>query len=349
MQTALRTRTSAIGLLALLGTLLVLPIIVSWLGPPPRQEAYKSIPTRGGNVEDVVRAIYQSAPGTDVVFLGSSLVEAGVSRKDVAAALSDRLHRPSNVQILALNWPGLDLQYYMLRDFLASHQTRLIVWNPPEPHVRAYDYPHIQSYRWLRYGEYADARQGLSLQSRAALYGEMVIGAPRVLLSMLRPNLLGDRLSAAEQDLNQTGYYGATFQPEPLTNPNASLTLANEQASMFSVSHQPLGPYQQHFARLIVELARSHGATLVLLHIPTDREFGNPTIPELTDWKQQLGADLPILGAPAAELFAGMGRERYQHYFRDAHLNANGRAYFTRALISALPRAYEQGDDREGE
>ena len=344
MQKALRSDRSALGLLLLLAVFLLAPVVLSWIGLPPRIEAYKSMSTAAGTVGTVVHSIYQSPPEGDIVFLGSSLVSAGISQQLVQDELSRHLQRPASVQILAMNWPGLDVQYFMLRDYLSAHKARLLVWNLPEPHSRAYDYPHVQAYRWMRYGEYADALDGLPFRFRAALYGEMVIGAPRQFLSLLRPNLVRGEGTIVNPALARTGYKNAKFvldDGSPDLRVNNALLLRLDSSEIAVRGPKP-GPYQMHFARLILGLAKQNHCRAVLLHIPLDAEYNDTAVPELADWKAQLDPNLLMIAAPSARLFAGMDRTRFDHFYRDAHLNENGGRYFTQAVLPALQQAYDE-------
>jgi hypothetical protein len=344
MLRAIRSNQSALGLLLLLAILLLSPVLLSWVGPPPRIEGYKSMSTTAGTVGTVVQAIYRSPPEGDVVFLGSSLVSAGVSEQIIRDEFSRHLRRPASVQVLAMNWPGLDVQYFMLRDYLQTHRARLLVWSLPEPHSRAYDYPHAQAYRWLRYGEYADALSGLPVPFRAALYGEMVIGAPRQFLSLVRPNLVGEEGMMVDPGLARTGYMGAKFTPD-----NSSPRAESNKASLLSLDSPEIairgpvpGPYQMHFARLILRLAQLNHCRVVLLHIPLDAEYNESTVPELADWKSELSPELRMIASPSARIFAGMDRLRFDRFYRDAHLNENGSRYFTLAILPALQQAYDE-------
>ncbi|MGD0547519.1 MAG: hypothetical protein ABR991_06775 [Terracidiphilus sp.] len=339
----MHSRWHAPGLLALVAALLLLPVAVSLLGLPPRIEAYKSIPTAAGTAGAVIQSIYQSPPQGDIVFLGSSLLTAGISREAVRNALVEHLHRGVSVQLLAINWPGLDVQYFMLRDYFNAHNARLLVWNLPEPHARAYDYPHVQSYRWLRFGEYADALDGLPLSQRPALYGEMVIGAPRQLLSILRPNLFAGEGATVDPTLAETGYQGTKFVPnEASPGMKSRAKLLPLDAREIVVRGPALGSYQMHFARLIAELAKKKRCRIVLLHIPTDAEFQDASIPELDDWMTQLGPSHKIIAIPSAQLFEGMDRTQFDRFYRDAHLNENGSRYFTQAILPAMLQAYDE-------
>jgi hypothetical protein len=295
----------------------------------------------------VIQAIYESPRQGDIVFLGSSLVSAGISRSTVQAALSQHLHRDASVQILAMNWPGLDVEYFMLRDYLNAHEARLLVWNLPEPHSRAYDYPHIQAYRWIRYGEYSDALDGLPLRYRLALYGEMVIGAPRQFLSLLRPNIVRDEGRHVDPALARSGYLGANFVPDGSANLPANYArLLPLNSQQIAVNDPAPGTYQMHFARKIVELAKEHNCQIVLLHIPVDAEYGDSSVPELTSWEKELGPGLSMIAVPSATLFYGMDRTRFERFYRDAHLNENGQRYFTGAILEALQDAYDRSKSK---
>jgi hypothetical protein len=89
-------------------------------------------------------------------------------------------------------------------------------------------------------------------------------------------------------------------------------------------------------------LAQDHNCKIILLHVPLDVEFSDTSVPELTGWVNQFGSGPMMIAAPSAQLFAGMDRPKFLHFYRDAHLNENGSRYFTNAIIPALMRAYDQ-------
>src|SRR5690349_131465 len=121
MLPAFRSNAAALRFCALLVFVLSLPLLLPWIGLPSREEAYKSISIAAGTPGSVVRSIYQDSADGDIAFLGSSLIEASLRRDVVAQALQRHLHRPVRVDVLAMNWPGTDQQYYMLRDYLEHH------------------------------------------------------------------------------------------------------------------------------------------------------------------------------------------------------------------------------------
>ncbi len=67
-------------------------------------------------------------------------------------ALEQHLHRKAHVAVLAMYWQGLDLQYFLLRDYLEHHHASLVIWNLPFPSSRTIE-PHIEAFHWFRYGE----------------------------------------------------------------------------------------------------------------------------------------------------------------------------------------------------
>jgi hypothetical protein len=196
----------------------------------------------------------------------------------------------------------------------------------------------------LRWGEYSDALSGLPLQYRAAVYGEMVIGAPRQLLSRLRSNLLGQEQYDGAAGLARQGYYGVPFVPDSIEARkwDAERLLIPLISPMLENVGPTPGPYQLHFARKILELAKEHGCTVVLIHVPLDVEAGSARIPELAPWSQLLGAQYDMVGIASAELFRSIPPERVRNFYRDLHFNENGTAAFTTAIAPAIIEAYDR-------
>jgi len=336
----------AVAYLLLLCLFLLLPPLLYRAGLPPRSEAYKSITSHVGSIGEIVRAIYQDRSDGDIVFLGSSLTNAAISQPTVHSALAAHLGRSAHTAVLALNWQGVDLQYYMLRDYLSTHKLRLLVWNLPQPHSRVFDQPHRAAFSFIRFGEYPDALDGLAFHYRVALFAEMVLGAPRQVLSRLRPNRLGPEAMDLNLEISHLGYYSQPFVEDslPPAVPQRDTDLLDLNSPLLRVEGPGLGPYNLHFARKILALAASHGCTVLLLHIPLDAEIGLRTVPEIADWSVELHTDSRILAIPSADFFPGMDKSRVLHFYRDRHLNGNGRTAFTNRIIPSLLRAYDQAN-----
>ena len=347
MYPAFRSEKSAWGFSLLLILLLALPFLLFWIGLPPREEAYKSIPLRYGAPGREIESIYKDPQSPDVLFLGSSMVMQGVYTRPLEQALSEHLGRPARVSVLAMEWQGLDLQYSMLRDLLQHHQPGLIILNGPSP-VGTPGSPHPEAYRWYRYGDFQGDFKGFSLVRRLEIYGQMVLGGPRDLLSRIRPNVLGADETTPEgfdkylDIIGDAGYHGAPFVAENVTTTKAQQALLLPVNSpLISPAPEPLPPYSLHFLHAILALARQHHCTLVFLHVPTDEEYGDNTISEFA-WYKYGAAGYQIIGLPAKDMFSGMSKEQFLHYFANNHPNRNGGELFTSSITPAMIEAYDE-------
>jgi hypothetical protein len=344
-----RSNSSVIGFCGLLIVLLCLPLVNSWVGHPPREQAYAGLSEAAGLVGMHVREIFDDPSNADVLLLGSSLVRAAVHEPTLEQALSTHLGRPAHVEMLALNWQGLDLQYFLLRDYLKTHRAGLIVWNLPVPGSRNLE-PHIEAFRWVRFGEYSDALAGLPFRYRLALYSDMVLGAPRELLSYLRPNLLSNKEMASQPRSERAGYYGASFVPESVDSaaiPSLEQSYESPPYNFVHAAGKPLNPYETHFAKKILDLAKGKHIEIALLHIPIDSEQGLDYMPERGKWSSTLHTDAPMIGSASKVLFKGVNERRFHNYYYDQHFNINGSMLFTRSIIPAILKAYDERDEHE--
>ena len=349
MLPAFRSVSSVASFCLLLVGLLCLPLVTLWLGHPPREQAYAGITDEAGPIGAHVREIFLDPSDVDVLFVGSSLVRAGIDEPMVQRALSAHLGRPAHVAVLALNWQGLDLQYFLLRDYLNTHHADLIVWNLPVPGSRHVE-PHVEAFRWMRFGEYSDALSGLPLRYRLAIYGDMVLGAPRELLSHLRPNLLSQEEIAAQMASDKAGYYGSKFVPEPVDSATMPTLEQSYEDPPYDLVHSvgpPLNPYEAHFAGKILDLAQQEHSAIALLHIPIDSEQGLGYMPERSNWADALHTNDPMIGVSSSVLFDNVNKAIFHDYYRDQHLNSNGSMLFTRSILPAILKAYDEGKEHE--
>ena len=344
MLPAFRSNTSIICFCLLLIGILASPVLLSWAGLPSREQTYKGITDEAGRVGVQTRQIFYDSGDSDVVLLGSSLVWKGINPEVLQEKLSAHLGRPAHITVLAMNWQGIDLQYFLLRDYLTRHKTSLVVWNLPAPGSRMFE-PHIEANYWVRYGEYSDALRGLPLRMRLALYADMVLGVPRQLVAKLRPNQLSPQEFASDSWNNRLGYYGAPYVEDHLpsqTIPTKDVVVSSAEGPEIHISGPALDPYELHFAKKIVELLKEHHTDVVFLHVPIDLERNMKKMPELEDWSSVLGVDAPMLGISSAELFQGVSDKRFYHFYIDQHFNENGRELYTESIAPGLLKAYDQ-------
>lgn len=344
---------------ALLLALLAGPAVVGALGFLDREDVYASVPTFAGPTAHLHDEIFGDDDPIDIAFIGSSFMWAGIDAPHVQRELSRELGRPASVTVLASVWPGLDRDYAYLHDLLSQRSVRLIVLqlpnrvlptdDPAAEHNRVADEPHVQAFRLFRVGELSGALDGLAPRYRAALYGGAVLGLPRHLLSLVRPN----RVAPSEVSetlgarLDPAGYFGAPyerFRPEPPVVPVGEMIYGQGNDSTYAFFDEPLPPYQLHFARRMASLLAEHGVPAILLHIPQANELEAERVEERQQWLDVTGIDATLVGIAPARLFGAYTREEALRFFSSDHLNDNGAIYFTRAVTPALLQVFRDAN-----
>jgi hypothetical protein len=314
------------------------------VGLPPRDRVYSGIRVETGTGPLDEYDIFEEKGPVDVLLVGSSLLVRGVDINYIEQQLSLELGRPAKVRRLALKWQGLDMQYMLMKDFLEHHKAGMVIMDMPTGALIG-DSPHIQAYRWMRWGEFPQSTASLSLRNRIGIYGAQVLGAPRQLVNYLRPNRLVQTPAlvqklGAQSEYGGVGYYGSTFIPEPRIPPTfAPDSMVSHGAAdpNFDFNGDPLGPYHQHWAGEIGNLARQYNVPFAMIHVPEDTEKGSTRIPERMYWPQVIGLPIaPILGIPSATLFRDTPADQIKNYYYDQHFNDNGREFFTLAITPAI-------------
>lgn len=339
----------ALAFCLLVAALLASPLLLLRVGLPPRAEVYRGVTLEAGNYGFLEAQIFEEKEDLDIAFVCSSLLARAIDAPHVQRELSKRLGREARVILLGANWQGLDLQYVLLRDLLEHRRVRMVVMSMPIPTYTS-DRPHVQAFRWLRYGEFPEVIGGLPLGSRTTLYADFVLGAPRQWLSLLRANQVDPALTLSpalgtRYDEVGFGYYGAPWVAErtsPPAIPAASMIYTPETRERFAFDGPALGPFQRHFAEAVGALVQQYGVHLTLLHVPIDSEQGSHRVPERMLWSEVIHAPLSIVGVPSAELFQGVPGDRFLHHYHDQHFNANGTRLFTRVVTPALLDLYAE-------
>ena len=338
----------AVALILVIGILLTLPVLMHVVGLPPRDRVYTGIRVETGTGPLDERTIFEEKGPVDILFIGSSLLVRGVDLDYIQQKLSAKLGRPATARYLALKWQGLDMQYMLLHDFLEHRQARMIIMNMPSLAL-AGDSPHIQAYRWMRWGEFPVSTAGLPFRSRLALYGAQALGAPRQIVNYIRPNkhIQDQQLVShlgSQYEYGSVGYYGAKFVPEPNMPPAIplpSMIAQGKDDPSFIFNREALGPYHLEWAHRIGALVRDKNIPFAIIHVPEDTEQGMKVVPERMYWPEVVGIpSAPELGIPAATLFRNVPDAEYDNYFYDQHFNDNGKELFTRAITPAVLEVY---------
>jgi hypothetical protein len=351
---AIWSNRHAVALILVVGVLLTLPVLMHVVGLPPRDRVYSGIRVETGTGPLDEYNVFEEKGPVEVLFVGSSLLVRGVDIGYIEQQLSQQLGRPARVRRLSLKWQGLDMQYMLMKDFLEHRKAGMIIMDMPTYSLMG-DSPHIQAYRWMRWGEFPQTTAGLPLHSRFAIYGAEVLGAPRQLVNYLRSNRLVKAPAlvqklGSQSEYGTVGYYGGPFVEEPRTPPTlAPDSILSHGASdpNFDFSGYPLGPYHQHWAREIGNLAKQYNVPFVMLHVPEDTEKGDTHVSERMYWPEVIGLpSTPIIGIPSATLFRDIPADQIHNYYYDQHFNNNGRELFTRAITPTILDVYTKEAQR---
>jgi hypothetical protein len=341
----------------LLALLLLAPALGAWFRMPDAARAYATIPTSAGPYAHMRREIFLERDELDIAFIGSSFMWSAIDGPMLRDSLSAALGRPVRLTTLASVWPGLDRDYTVLRDLLEHRRVRMVVLQLPnrdrptdDPHAtvnRVTDEPHLRASRFYRVGAFPGMTEGLPWRSRLGLYASAVVGFPRHLLSLARPDqvrpfgvegTLGARL-------DERGYYGARYQrfrPDPPVLTAGDILHRSCEPPACRVYDEPLPPYQAHFVARMSALLRERHVPAVLLHVPQANERDATAIEERADWFAAFGPGTTLIGVPPARLFAGLRDDEIKRLYVSDHFNANGAVFFTRAILPGLLRRYRE-------
>ncbi len=357
MSPAFSSPRQTIAFTLLLGVLLALPALVAKTGWLDRRDVYPAIPWKYGPFPWIQQEIFADTGDADVVFLGSSHIWNGVDAPYVQRKLSEQLGRDAKVFSLCWPWPGFDALYIVGRDLLNHRHVHMLVINDDG----GTDVPHLHSARWFRMGENSEALPGLPWLTQAKLYGGAVLGMPRQLLSLVRPNLLEDPTRVrrtfwdtyyhAPNVAEQLGSLRARlawnvspdfvpFQAHGDAMPADVLLLSPETRAAFQFAPEPHA-YQLHFAQKLARLCQERGTRLVVLKTPLYGESGPIAVsaPELSP--DVLGAPADFMGVPPERVFAGLSDTDVRKLFFDpTHLNQNGMEMFTPLITPTLLKLY---------
>ena len=343
------SKRQAAGFVLLLLILLVLPVGLEKSRLLSRSDLYSTVPERFGAFSYVHRQIFEEKSEIDILFLSTSTLWSAVDTPHVQRELSRALGRDANVVTFGSNWRGEDLSYFLMRDLLQRRKVKLVAFSMPLP-SQLTNKPHLQSFSWMQCDDIAAVRKGLSRQNQVSLYAESVLGSPRHLLSLVRPNQLEESPVAAT--------LGADYRPEkyggdavPAWKPNGpaaaakSMIYSPETKDQFRFIHKPLNDYQGHFLRLLFDLLRQQQVPVIIVNTPESGGRPNDVVTERMYWPEVFGSDMSIIGIPKAMLFQGMSDAEIDRFFYGQykdHLTLTGSQLFTETITPAILEIYAQ-------
>ena len=371
MRPAFSSTKQAAAFALLLLVLLSLPVVVGKNLLPPREQSYASQSWGNGPYPWIQQQLFEEKGDIDIAFVGSSHILHCLDARRLQAELSKQLGRPATVRVIGWGGAGYDALYFTTKDLLERRKVRLLVFydenNSPGRRNRT-------SPVWFRFQDDAATLAGLPWPEQAYFYFAALVGMPRNLLCVARPNLscdlhasnyweehyrsvnLADNLGSTTSELGFDARPNADcdptipflpFAPQTTTSPADACIYSPDTKARFQFDNQPLPSWQFHFAQKFAALAASHDSKLLLLHLPVLEEARSPVIHERIFWPDALGTSLVMLGVPPAKMFAGLTDEEvHKLYFNPGHLNKNGQEYFTPLITPALLQIYESPTNR---
>jgi hypothetical protein len=372
MRPAFSSTKQAAAFALLLLVLLVLPVVMGKNLLPPREQSYAIQGWDNGPYPWLHQQIFEETNEIDIAFVGSSLMMWGIDTPYVQAKLSAQLGRPAVVRSICWGGTGYDALFFITQDLLAHRKVRLLVFYDEDNVLKGYR--NTQAPIWFRYGDNAGALAGLPLMEKTLFYFAAIIGAPRNLLGLLRPNLPlaltsstpnymetlfhtpnpATRLGsvAAQLTCNPTadGQPFEAFTPHTETSPADVCIYSPTNRFGFQFLDEPLPAWQKHFAIKFGVLAAQHGCKLVLLNLPLFDKDRPAVLQERFFWPDVFSNQLTIVGIPPARLLAGLseadvyllyGNAGHRNNAYASHLNQNGQEFFTQLITPALIELYE--------
>lgn len=367
MRPAFGSTQSAAAFALLLLVVLLSPVLVGKNLLPPREQSYAVQGWGNGPYPWIRNQIFEETNAIDIAFMGSSHIFNAINTPQVQADLSKKLGRPAVVRTIAWGGAGYDGLYVIAQDLLAHRPVKMIVFYDENSGAGVRNSAAVS---WFRWADNASALAGLPVREQSLFYFASIIGLPRNLLCLLRPNLPAplivpgqknywEIIADAPHPVTQLGSLavGRSFAPTPMSKaaplvefkpatrarPSDVLIFSAATQTNFTVATSPLPEWQKHFAQKFGALCREKGVQPVMLHLPVLAEVRAPVLAERADWPEVFGGDFKVLGIPPAQMFGGLTEEEVLKLYADpAHFNRNGQEYFTALITPALFQIYEE-------
>ncbi len=371
MRPAFSSTKAAAAFALLLLLLLALPAVMGKNLLPPRGEVYSGIGWVAGDFPYMRQQIFEEAGDADIVFVGASRMLHGIDTPYVRQELSRQLGRPAVVHTLAWCWAGYDALYFITHDLLQHRKVRMIVF-----YDDGYDLPHRLATRWFRFRENAGDLAGLTFPMQAEYYFAAIIGMPRQLLNLVRPNRWPDEINPevatywelkkhALSPIQRLGTVTCVdgfsptagdddhaaftaFTPQNGVRPEAACVYSPATSNRFKFTREGFSAWENHlswqdfFINKFAAQAKAAHCQLVLLHLPAYDERRSNVIGERTIYAGMTDPKIPMLGIPPDRLFAGLDDGQVQELYYDPyHFNLNGQTWFTRLITPPFLKLYE--------
>jgi hypothetical protein len=317
---------------------LVIPLVI------PIERRYEAIQWNLGNYPFIREQIFATKGPIDILFVGPSAVWTGVDPVLVQEAVKARLQREAAVLNFGTDFYGHEAAYFLVRDTLATRQVRVVVLGVPSPPTRA---PHVVTPHLVDVYRDAALLRSLPLEDRLIFYTSGILGAPRDLLSAVRPNSGLGAFASGKHQFSRSGQ-GQNYDTRALADADAAQIVTSEPAgprgeSLLSrgdprIRETPAVLHQEKLLRAIEALCRRHGTRLVLIKVPLqDDDAAHIELPS----SDLLDGQLKVI-APTPHFMTLPPAARASYYRNAGHLNYRGAVLFSNAAVPALLRMLDE-------
>ncbi len=291
------------------------------------------------------------APGDiDVLVLGSSSLGSGLNPLIIRAALRATTGKESNVAVMFHPNAGFDLDYVILKDVLAKKKVKLLIWDALRmPDLNAPINHYATSYLWdMRLHE---DLLDITPKRRTTIYLYSVMTGLKLILSPVLDH--GKSIPEPEGEFmcDKPYYLGAClrkeanqlkkeYPPPPMLDMNQILHFRDDVTYLSPRYH-----YRRTdglFYEQVLKLAQDNGVQVAFMITPM---VGGPSkvIPIQEIESGSRGWNVPIIGATRKEVQLDQGIKNGGFYQTDGtHMLYNATNYYTRIVLPAIIRLYEQ-------
>ena len=328
---------------------LLLPVILDFLGLHNSTENFQSIPSQDlGHPSPyifIADEMSRTEEPVDILILGSSFGWTGLDASIIASGLSKEMGRKTTVLNFCSNWRGEDQYFIILRDLLLKRKVKMVLISQP---VWEFQKQYSWHYRASYFMRFSDRYllSGLSLNDKISWYSHLVLGAPRQLLSAIRPNIPLNPIphsSTFGSMLKKRGFQGENFvyfKQSPIINKinrtyNYSIT-----NSHFKIIDSKFPKFQTFWINHLSSLLTKNNISKALISIPTWSTRNDNYVKiyrELIDIY-----DSTYIGIPPYELFGKMGPDKQKLFFYNEHMNYNGAELFTESIVKTIVETYKK-------
>lgn len=344
---AFSSLTTALYFIGLIIFVLLLPKIISDYGLVSRVDSYDVMPENFGEYTYIKNEIFNEREAIDILFLGTSVLWNAIDTPHVQRELDKKLDRATRVRTFGFYYDGIDPAYAMLRDLLDRRRVKMVVLSIPREKLD--DNPSLPACKFIRYNDFPEISEKLSLRAKLSLYSCSILRAPHDLLSAVRagrsnPSPFSERLGANKEFLGmgRRPEKFVRFTPPPYLTGD-DLLYATETRTNFRFLGDEPGELQRHYLEALFALLEEKKVPFLMINVPHYAERQSLQAIEKVNWSKRFEKEIPLAGIPPKDLFAGLNEPQVEKLYCDPdHFNANGNEFFTRAMLPEILRFYEK-------